>query len=320
VTRARVFVTRRIADVALQRLGASVEVDLWEQPSAPPPEAVRERARGCAGLLTLLTEKVDGALLDAAPTLKVVSNMAVGVDNIDVAACTARKIPVGHTPGVLTEATAEFAFALLLAAARRVVEAEAFVRSGQWKSWDPGLLLGKEVSGATLGVAGLGGIGQAVARRGLAFGMRVLAFNRSKVSVPGVTQVDPATLLRESDFLSVHLALTPQTRHWLGAAQLAQMKEGSVLINTARGPVVDQQALAAALKTGRPAFAALDVLELEPPAADEPLLKAPNVLLTPHLGSATRETRTRMALLAVDNLLAVLEHRRPPHVVNPEVL
>jgi glyoxylate reductase len=320
VTRPRVFVTRRIAEVALQRLAAAAEVDVWEQPSAPPPERVRERVSSCAGLLCLLTERVDAQLLDAAPGLKVVSNMAVGVDNVDVAACTARKIPVGHTPGVLTEATAELTFALLLAAARRVVEGEAFVRAGKWKAWDPSLLLGKQLHGATLGIAGYGGIGRAVAARARSFGMRVLAFNRSRFGDEGVQQVDRETLLRESDFLSVHLALTPQTRHWLGAAELALMKDDAVLINTARGGVIDQAALVAALKAGRPAFAALDVLETEPPVADEPILRAPNVVLLPHLGSATKETRTRMALLAADNVVAVLEGRRPPRVVNPEVL
>lgn len=320
MSRSRVFVTRRIADAALQRLAKSVEVDLWQGALPPPAQTVRERARGCAGLLTLLTERVDGPLLDAAPTLRVVSNMAVGVDNVDVAACTARRIPVGHTPGVLTEATADFAFALLLGAARRLIDGDAFARSGRWKTWEPGLLLGKEVNGATLGIAGFGAIGQAVARRALGFRMRVLVATRSAVSASGVAAVDKATLLRESDFVSIHLPLTAQTRHWLGPAELAQMKEGSVLVNTARGGIVDQPALVEALQAGRPAFAALDVTDPEPPSADEPLLKLSNVLLAPHLGSGTVEARTRMALLAADNLLAVLEGKRPPHVVNPEVL
>ncbi len=316
----RVFVTRRIADSALKRLAASVEVDLWDGELPPPADVVRARVRGCEGMLCLLTERVDASVLEAAAGLRVVSNMAVGVDNIDVAACTARRIPVGHTPGVLTEATADFAFALLLGAARRLLEGDAFARSGEWKTWSPGLLLGKEVHGATLGIAGFGSIGQAVARRALAFGMRVLACTRTPRVVAGVEPVDKATLLARSDFLSLHLPLTAQTRHWLGAAEFAQMKSGAVLINTARGGVVDQRALVEGLRAGRPAFAALDVTDPEPPLADEPLLGLKNVLLAPHLGSGTVETRTKMAMLAVDNLLAVLEGRRPLHVVNPEVL
>jgi glyoxylate reductase len=320
VSRSRVFVTRRIAETALKLLGNAAEVDLWDVALPPSPEVLRQRVRGCEGLLCLLTERVDAAVLDAAPSLKVVSNMAVGVDNVDVAACTARKIPVGHTPGVLTDTTADFAFALLLGAARRLIEGDAFARSGEWKTWEPGLLLGKQVHGATLGVAGLGAIGQAVARRALGFGMRVLACTRTPRELPGITCVDKATLLAQSDFLSLHLPLSTQTRHWLGAAELAQMKNGAVLINTARGGVVDQAALVAALRAGRPAFAALDVTDPEPPSASEPLLGLKNVLLAPHLGSATVETRTKMAMLAVENLLAVLEGRRPAHVVNPEVL
>ena len=318
MSRPRVFVTRTLAASELDRLAGSVEVDLWAGALPPPPEAVRERLRGCDGLLCLLTERVDAPLLDAAPSLKVVSNLAAGVDNIDVAACTARRILVGHTPGVLTETTADFAFALLLGAARRLVEGDAFARSGRWKTWDPALLLGKEVHGATLGLAGFGAIGQAVARRALGFGMRVLVCSRTPRESSGVEWVDKAALLARSDFLSLHLPLTAQTRHWLGAAELSGMKSGAVLINTARGGVVDQGALVAALREGRPAFAALDVTDPEPPSANEPLLSLTNVLLAPHLGSATVETRARMARLAVDNLLAVLEGRPPPHVVNPE--
>lgn len=313
----RVFVTRRIAESALTLLAEKHTVDVWEGAGPPPPSAVRERVKGCDGLLSLLTERIDAPLLDLAPTLKVVSNMAVGVDNIDVAACTVRRIPVGHTPGVLTEATADFAFALLLGAARRLVEADAYVRSGRWRTWDPNLLLGRELTGATLGIAGYGGIGQALARRARAFGMKILAFTRNPK--PGVELADKGRLLAESDFLSIHLPLTADTKHWLKADDFARMKPTSVLINTARGGVVDQAALVAALTNGRPAFAALDVTDPEPPDAHEPLLKLQNVLLAPHLGSATVETRARMAMLAAENLIAVLDGRRPKHVVNPEV-
>lgn len=298
-------VTRRIQQVVLDRLAASCELTVG--PEGPPSRSeLLDAARECDGLLTLLTERVDTELLSQCPKLRVVSNMAVGVDNIDVAACRARGIVVGHTPGVLTEATADQAFALLLAAARRVVEADAFVRSGAWKTWHPGFMLGKAVAGATLGVIGWGKIGQAVARRAEGFGMRVLPLGRDGPK---------RTVLAESDFVSVHLPLTAATRGFLGAEDFAAMKEGSVLVNTSRGGVLDQVALVEALKRGRPAFAALDVLDPEPPRADDELLRLPNVVLAPHLGSATVETRLAMAQLAADNLLEVLAGRPARHAV-----
>jgi len=318
--RPRVVVTRHIHDDALELLRPVAELMVWEESLPPPRDWLLERARDAVGLLPLLTERIDAALLDGCPKLRVVSTMAVGVDHIDVAACTARGIPVGHTPGVLTDATADFAFALLLAAARRVVEGDAFARSGKWRTWQHDLLLGRSLAGATLGLAGLGAIGQAVARRAQGFGMRVLGTRRQPLEVPGVTLVDKPTLLKESDFLSLHLPLTNETRHWLGAGELVRMKPSAVLINTARGGVVDQQALLAALDERIIAFAALDVTDPEPPLADDPLLRRRDVLLAPHLGSATEEARRAMATLAAENLRAVLEGQRPPHVVNPEVL
>jgi glyoxylate reductase len=303
----RAHVTRRIPQVAVDRLSAACDVTVGAD-TAPSRAELLERARDCEGLLTLLTERVDEALLNACPKLRVVSNMAVGVDNIDVEACRARGIAVGHTPGVLTEATADFAFALLLASARRIAEADAYVRAGRWGAWKPDLLLGRELHGATLGIIGFGGIGKAVARRAQAFGMRVLHHSRSG-------GVDKGTLLRESDFVSLHLPLSEATRHFLRAEDFAQMKDSAVLINTARGGVVDQRALVEALQRGRPAFAALDVTDPEPPSPDEPLLKLPNVLLAPHLGSATVQTREAMALLAADNLIAVLQGRPALHAV-----
>ena len=306
----RVHVTRRIPSEVLDRLAASAELTVG--PDEPPSrETLLEAVRDCDGVLSLLTERVDEELLTRAPRLKVVSNLAVGVDNVDVRACTARRIPVGHTPGVLTEATADQAFALLLAAARRVVEGDAYVRSGAWKTWHPGFMLGKELSGATLAIFGFGKIGQAVARRAAGFGMKVVPYRRGD---------DKRAVLAQADFVSIHLPLTPQTKHFLGPADFAAMKEGSVLVNTARGAVIDQRALAAALEAGRPACAALDVMDPEPPAPDDALLRLPNVVLAPHLGSATVKTRLAMANLAADNLLAVLRGERPPHVVNPEVL
>jgi glyoxylate reductase len=291
----------------MDRVAAACDVTVGGDAS-PARAELLERARDCEGLLTLLTERVDEELLEACPKLRVVSNMAVGVDNIDVEACRARGIVVGHTPGVLTEATADFAFALLLAAARRIAEADAYVRAGRWGAWKADLLLGRELRGATLGIIGFGGIGKAVARRAEAFGMRVLHHSRNG-------GVDKGTLLRESDFVSLHLPLSEATRHFLKAEDFAQMKDGAVLINTARGGVVDQRALVEALQRGRPAFAALDVTDPEPPSPDEPLLKLPNVLLAPHLGSATVQTREAMALLAADNLIAVLQGRPALHAV-----
>ncbi len=316
----RVFVTRAIAEPALEKLRVRHQVEVWSEPRPVPREVLLRAVAGCDGLLSLLTERVDEALLAAAPKLQVVSNMAVGVDNVDVAACTRRRIPVGHTPGVLTEATADLTFAPLLAAARRLSEGEAYVRGGHWRTWDPSLLLGRELCGATLGIAGFGAIGQAVARRAKGFGLQLLYCSRRPIAFEGATPVDKATLLERSDFVSLHLPLTQETRHWLSAADFARMKQGSVLINAARGGIVDQPALLRALELGRPAFAALDVTDPEPPAPDDPLLRSGRALVLPHLGSATKQTRTRMALLAADNLLAVLDQKRPPHVVNPEVL
>jgi glyoxylate reductase len=323
MARPRVFVARRLPGNALERLAARAEMRLWEGELPPPRDALLAAAREAEGLLTLLTDRVDQELLDQAPHLRAVSNMAVGFDNIDVAACTARRIPVGNTPGVLTETTADFAFALLLAAARRVVEGDAFVRAGKWKTWDPGLLLGQDVHGATLGIAGMGQIGQAVARRARGFAMRILYTDEAArpeiEAATGARRVDKDTLLREADFVTLHVPLTPATRGFIGARELALMRPTAVLVNTSRGPVVDPAALAAALRAGRPAAAALDVTDPEPLPPGHPLLALPNLILTPHIASASLATRARMADMAVDNLLAALEGRRPPHCVNPEV-
>jgi glyoxylate reductase len=296
---------------------------VWEDELPPPREALLELVRGVDGLITLLTDRVDGPLLAASPSLRAVSNVAVGYDNIDVPACTARRIPVGNTPGVLTETTADFAFALLMGLARRVAEADAYVRAGRWRTWSPTLLLGSDIYGATLGLVGLGQIGAAVARRARGFGMRVLYVNRHArpelEAELGLQRVDKATLLAESDFLSLHVPLNSETRHWLGRAELAAIKPGAMLINTARGPVVDQAALAEALAQGKLGGAALDVTDPEPLPLDSPLLKLPNVLIAPHIASASHATRGLMASMAVDNLLAALDGRRPPHCVNPEL-
>lgn len=287
-----------------------------------PPERLCEHLADCRGLLCLLTDRLDRATLDIAPKLEFVSSMSVGVDHIDVDALTDRGIPLGHTPGVLVDTTADTAFALLLAAARRVPEADRFVRGGQWRDenrWSPGFFTGKDVAGATLGVVGMGEIGQAMARRAQGFGMKVLAWNRSPREVLGVEMCTLDEVLANSDFVSVHVALTADTRGLLDAKHIARMKAGAVLVNTARGGIVDEEALAAALAEGRLFAAGIDVFEQEPVENDNPLLALSNVVLAPHIGSATEQTRSRMADIAVDNALAALAGAQMPCCVNPEV-
>ncbi len=320
-----VAVTRGLPGGALERLGEVAGIRLWEGVGAPPPHALRSLARGADGLLCMLTDRIDAGLLAACPRLQALSSCSVGVDHVDLAAATARGLPVGHTPGVLTETTADLAFALLLALARRVPEAERWLRAGSWtpqRRWEPDLLLGRDVHGATLGVVGVGAIGRAVARRARGFGMRVLGWSRHpkrEAADEGVHFVDLERLLADADFVSLHVALTPQTRHLVDAAALARMKPGSCLVNTSRGEVVDEAALAEALAAGRLGGAALDVFEQEPLAPDSPLLGLKGLVLTPHIGSASVATRRRMAELSVENLLAGLAGRRMPHCANPEV-
>jgi len=300
---ARVFVTRRLPGTALRRVAAEHEIDVWPERMPPPPEVLRERAARVAGLVALLTDRIDAALIAACPDLRVISNYAVGSDNVDLEAAAARGIPVGITPDVLTEATADLAFACLLAAARRLPEALAAVREGRWQTWEPDWLLGYDVHGATLGIVGYGRIGQAVARRAEGFSMRILATPR----------VPLEELLAESDAVTLHVPLTSDTRHLIDTAALARMKPTAILVNTARGGVVDQEALAGALERGEIAGAALDVTDPEPLPPDHPLLDAPNLLVLPHIGSSTHTARERMADLAVDNLLAGLAGKPLPH-------
>ncbi|MDR7520229.1 MAG: D-glycerate dehydrogenase [Armatimonadota bacterium] len=322
--RPRVYVTRRLPEPALARLREHVDFTMWETDEVPPPrEVLLREAAPCDGLLSLLTDRIDGALLDAAPRVRVVSNYAVGYDNIDVEAATARGVVVTNTPGVLTETVADFAMALLLASARRLVEADRFTRAGRWKSWEPMLFLGQDVWGATLGLVGLGRIGAAVARRASGFGMEILYYDvvrREDLERELGLEFAPfEDVLRRSDFVSIHTPLLPQTRHLIGAAQLKMMKPSAILINTARGPIVDQEALTEALRTGTIAGAGLDVFEVEPIPPDHPLLGLDNVVVAPHIASASVGTRTKMALMAVDNLLDALAGRRPANLVNPEV-
>jgi glyoxylate reductase len=317
-----VFVTRDLPGEALSRLAEAVEMRLWQGGGAPPPEALREGAGKADGLLCLLTDRIDARLLDACPQLRVVSSCSVGLDHVDLEEATRRGIPVGHTPGVLTETTAEFAFALLLAAARRVPEADRFVREGLWtpsRSWEPDLLLGKDLHGASLGIVGLGAVGRAVARRASGLGMRVRGWSRSPGEVPGVERMALPDLLSASEFLSIHVALNSETRGLIGAGEIARMPRGAILVNTARGGIVDEAALLAALESGQLASAALDVFESEPLPAASLLRRAPNLILAPHIGSASIATRSRMADLAVENLLAGLQGRPMPACANPEV-
>jgi glyoxylate reductase len=323
LTRPKVFITRIIPERGQAMVVEFCDAEVWQDEIPPSREVLLERVRGVDGILCLLTDRIDGAVMDAAgPGLKVISNHAVGVDNIDLPAATARRIPVGNTPGILTDATADFAFALLMAAARRVVEGERYVRIGRWKTWGPSLLLGADVSGATLGILGYGRIGQALAKRASGFDMRILYCDPSLTgpdpSLPG-EQVDFETLLGDSDFISLHTPLTPETYHLIDARALALMKPSAILINTARGPVVDPQALYQALKERRIFAAALDVTEPEPIPLDSPLLELDNLIVVPHIASASRSTREKMATMAAENLIAGLKGERLPNCVNPEV-
>src|SRR5829696_267219 len=302
----RIFVTRALPFDALDRLGAEHELDVWEGDLPPGPDALRERTAAADGLLSLVTDPVGADLLAACPDLKAIANMAVGTDNIDLEAAAERGIPVGNTPDVLTDATADLAFALLLALARHIPQSAAQVREGRWRTWEPAAGLGADLAGATLGIVGRGRIGDAVARRAEGFGMQVLASSRR-------SGVPLAELLERADFVSLHCPLTPATRHLIGTDALARMKPTAYLVNTARGGVVDQAALRQALRDAEIAGAALDVTDPEPLPADDPLLDAPNLLVVPHVGSATVRTRERMAEMAVENLLAALAGHPMPY-------
>ncbi len=324
MTRPFVFVTRKIAEPALKRLTEAADVEVWQHEDPPPQNVLIEKAGQVDGLLTLLTDKIDAHLIEQAGSgLKVISQMAVGYDNIDIPAATRRGIPVGNTPGVLTETTADFTWALLMAAARRVVEGDKEVRDGIWRAWGPDVLTGYDVYGATLGIIGFGRIGQAVARRAQGFGMKIL-YNDPDCGEDagkdlGAECVTLDDLLARADFVSMHVYLSEATRHMIGQAQLQQMKRTAILINTARGPVVDPEALAWALENKIIAGAALDVTEPEPIPSNSPLLAFENIIITPHIASASKATRERMAHIAVDNMLAGLRGEPLPHCVNPEV-
>ena len=323
--RPRVFVTRLIPDEGMTPIRDACETDVWTEEVPPPRAELLRRVRGCDGILTLLSDLVDDELLDVAgPGLKVVSNFAVGYDNIDVAACERRGIPVGNTPGVLTDTTADLAWALILAAARRVGEGDRYVRAGLWRAWGAQLLLGGDVHGSTLGIIGFGRIGQAVARRAAGFDMTVLYHQRNRAPAAveaalGARYVGFDELLEQSDIVSLNCALTPETRGLIDAGALARMRSTAVLVNTARGPVVDPTALFDALRDGVIFAAALDVTDPEPIAPDDPLLSLPNCLVVPHIASSTRETRGKMASMAAANLLAGVRGEPLPNRVAPPI-
>jgi glyoxylate reductase len=321
--KSKVLITRMLPRPALDIAAKHCDVDLNRRDVRySKPQLVR-RLKGKAGMICLLTDTIDAEVLRKSSMLKIVSNVAVGTDNIDVQAATRLGVMVTNTPGVLTETTAEFAWALLLAASRRVVEGDRFVRAGKWKEWMLMGLLGRDLSGKTLGICGLGRIGSAVARRARGFNMRILYTqrhrNEAKERELDAAHVDKTTLLKESDFVVLVLPLTSETRHYIGPKELKAMKESAILVNVARGPIVDEKALVQALKVGTIAGAGLDVFEREP-KVQQGLLRLPNVVLAPHIASASMETRTKMACMAADNCVAGVTGRRPPNLVNPEVL
>ncbi|HEV2182835.1 MAG TPA: D-glycerate dehydrogenase [Candidatus Acidoferrales bacterium] len=320
----KAFATHGLFAPARALLEKHFEVDYWTGERRPPRDELLRRVAGKDALICLLTEKVNDELLDRAPNLRIAATVSVGYDNIDVAACTRRKIVATHTPGVLDDTTADFAFALLMAIARRIVEGDAWMRSGAWPGWNLDQLCGSDVFGKTLGIIGFGRIGRAMAKRAQGFDMRIL-YTDALRAAPEVERdlhaeyVDRDRLLAAADFVSVHVPLLPETRRLINAATLAKMKPGSYLINTSRGPVVDEAALVAALDAKQIAGAALDVFENEPKV--HPVLVArKDVILTPHIASASVETRTKMALIAVENVIALFDGRRPPNALNPEVL
>ncbi|MFO0813404.1 MAG: D-glycerate dehydrogenase [Gemmatales bacterium] len=318
----RVFVTRKIPDAGLQLLAGKAEVDLWPEQLPPPYEELVKRSKPCVGVLSLLTDKIDAAFMDACPNLKVVSNFAVGYNNIDVPAATQRKIKVGNTPGVLTDATADIAFCLLIGAARRLVEGHLYSGSGAWKTWEPLGHIGLDLVGKTIGIVGMGRIGYAMAQRCHGgWGMKVLYHdnyeNKAAEEKLQARRTSLDELLAQSDFVSVHVDLNPTTKHLFNAARFKQMKKSAVFINTARGPIHDEPALYQALKDGTIFAAGLDVTDPEPPDPNNPLLKLPNAIVAPHIASATIDTRNAMATIAAENLLAGLSGQPLRHCVNP---
>lgn len=321
----KLFMTRKIPERGLKKIKEHFEVDLWPEEAPPPKEVIIERVKDVDALVPLLTDPIDAEVMDSAPKLRIISQYAVGYDNIDVNAATKRGIYVTNTPGVLTETVADFTMALMMAIARRVVEADKYIRQGKWKvGWHPLYFLGTDLYGATLGIVGLGRIGSAVARRAKGFDMKILYYDvvrREDLEKElGAKFVDLDTLLKESDFVTLHVPLTPKTKDLIGERELKLMKPTAYLINTSRGKVIDEKALIKALKEGWIAGAALDVFYQEPTPPDNPLLELDNVVVAPHIASASLETRSRMAEIVAENLIAFKEGKKPPTLVNPDVM
>lgn len=321
----KIYVTRELPERGLNIIKEHFDAEVWPEYAPPPKNVIIEKARNIDALASLLSDKIDAEVFNAAPNLKIVSQLAVGFDNIDIAEATKRGIYVTNTPEVLTDTTADFAWALLMAVARRVAEADRYVRSGQWKvGWHPNMLAGRDVFNATIGIVGAGRIGYAVAKRATGFGMKILFYDvipRPEMEKDfKAKRVDVDTLLKESDFVSIHVPLMKETHHLINAEKLKLMKKTAYLVNNSRGPVVDEKALYDALKEGRIAGAGLDVFEQEPTSMDNPLLKLDNVVVAPHISSASLETRSRMSEMVADNLVAFFEGRKPPNLVNPDVM
>jgi glyoxylate reductase len=321
----KIYVTRDLPERGLQIIKKHFDTEVWPEYSPPPKKTIIEKAKNVDALATLLSDRIDAEIFNAAPKLKIVSQLAVGFDNLDIPEATKRGIYVTNTPEVLTDTTADFAWALLMAVARRVAEADKYVRTGQWKvGWHPNMMAGRDVYNATIGVVGAGRIGYAVAKRATGFSMKILFYDvvpRPEIERDlGGKKVDLDTLLRESDFVSIHVPLMKETRHLINEQKLRLMKKTAYLINNSRGPVVDEKALCKALKEGWIAGAGLDVFEQEPIPLDSPLLKLDNVVVAPHISSASLETRSRMAEMVAENLVAFFEGKRPPNLVNVDVM
>ncbi|MGA3110795.1 MAG: glyoxylate reductase [Candidatus Bathyarchaeia archaeon] len=321
----KVYVTRELSERGLKIIKENFDAEVWPEYAPPSKKVIIEKAENVDALVTLLSDKIDAEVLEASPNLKIIAQMAVGFDNIDLQEATKRGIYVTNTPEVLTETTADFAWALLMALARRVVEADKYVRAGQWKvGWHPSMMLGRDVHGATIGIVGAGRIGYALAKRAKGFDMKILYYDvilRPEIEKEfGAKAVTLNELLKESDFVSIHVSLMKETHHLINAEKLRLMKRTGYLINNSRGPVVDEKALYQALKEGIIAGAGLDVFEQEPTPADNPLLKLDNVIVAPHISSASQETRSRMAEIAAENLVTFFEGRIPPNLVNPGVM
>jgi len=321
----KVYITRDLPERGLKKIKEHFDAEVWPEYAPPPKKVIADKVATVDALVSLLSDKIDPEVFNAAPKLKIVSQLAVGFDNIDIAEATRRGIYVTNTPEVLTDTTADFAWALLMAIARRVAEADKYVRTGKWKvSWHPAMLSGRDIYGATIGIIGAGRIGYAVAKRAKGFDMRVLFYDvipRPEMEKDfGAKKVDLDTLLKESDFVSVHVPLMKETHHLVNAQKLSLMKKTAYLINNSRGPVVDEKALYEALRKGQIAGAGLDVFEQEPTPVDNPLLKLDNVVVAPHISSASLETRAKMSEMVAENLVAFFEGKRPPNLVNSDVI